>query len=89
MKRLQLHNPAIWKNFSDGKWVIAKSIFPFISLNMDRALEQINRSLKVTGRIVGLTLNPLASLRFFLFQLELCRLSADAQHVLAGLEDEG
>ena len=87
MKRLQLHNPAIWKNFSDGKLVIMKSIVPFTSLGMDHALEQVNRSLKVTGGIVGLTLNPLARLRFFLIQPELCRLSA--QLVLAGLEDGG
>ena len=89
MKRLQLHNPAIWKNFSDGKWVVTKSIVPFTSLGMHHALEQVNRSLKVTGGIVGLTLNPLARLRFFLIQPELCRLYADAQHVLAGLEDGG
>ena len=39
MKRLQLHNPAIWKNFSDGKWVVTKSIVSFTSLGIDHALE--------------------------------------------------
>ena len=87
MKRLQLHNRVIWKNFSDGIWVDTKSIVPFSSSGMDHALEQVNGTLKVTGGIVWLTLSPLTRLRFFLIQPELCRLSADAQHVLPGLED--
>ena len=50
----------------------------------DHALEQINRSMKVAGGLVGITLNPAARIKFFLIAPELARLSEEAK-LLAGM----
>ena len=71
-----------------GRNEVYSSIHIFRHGPFNGTSEQVSNT-KVTGGIVGLTLNPLARLRFFLIEPELCRLSADAQHVLAGLENGG
>ena len=57
----------------------AKVIVPFCTLGADHALEQINRSMKVSGGLVGITLNPNARIKFFLIAPELARLAEDAE----------
>ena len=53
----------------------------FCALGADHALEQINRSMKVSGGLVGITLNPNASAKVFLIAPELARLALDAKEM--------
>ena len=46
------------------------STVPFCALDADHGLEHINRSMKVSGGLVGITLNQAARTKFFLIALE-------------------
>lgn len=71
--------------FDSGTWVVNKNaIVPFCSIGTDNALEQINRSMKVAGGLVGITLNPAARAKFFLISTQLARLSEEGK-LLAGM----
>ena len=54
---------------------------PFFSIGADHGLEQINRAMKVSGGLVGITLNPSAHTKFFLISPELARLTEEAQEM--------
>ena len=56
----------------------------FCALGVDHALEHINRSMKVSGGLIGITLNPSARNQFFLIAPELARLAEEAEN-MAGL----
>ena len=51
---------------------------PFCALGADNALEHVNRSMKVSGGLVGITLNPSARAKLFLISPELARLAEEA-----------
>ena len=45
--------------FKLGNWVLNKNAYaPFCAVSPDNALEHVNRSLKVSGGLVGIMLNP-------------------------------
>ena len=52
---------------------------PFFAIGPDNALKHLNRSVKVTGGLVGITLNPSARAKFFLIAPELVRLANQAK----------
>lgn len=52
---------------------------PFCAIGADHALEQINRSMKTSGIIVGITLKNSATVKFLLIAPDLARLTAEAQ----------
>ena len=54
-----------------GNWVVNKNSVPFCSIGGDHALEHLNRAMKVSGGLVGITLNENARTRFFLIAPEL------------------
>ena len=56
----------------------------FCALGADHALEHINRSMKVSGSLIGITLNPSARNKFFLIDPQLARLAEEAKN-MAGL----
>ena len=61
MKALPLNDPDVYREFLDGNWVVNKNqSVPFCGLGADNGLEHINRSMKVSGGLVGITLNPSA-----------------------------
>ena len=67
MKSLEKFEPEIYREFQEGNWVVNKNSHPaFCALGPDHALEQINRSMKVSGGLIGITLNPIA--RGFFYQ---------------------
>ena len=71
MKALSSTDPEIYAEFKDGDQVLNKNpCVPFCSIGPDNALEHLNRSMKVTGGLVGITLNPRARARFFLIAPE-------------------
>ena len=78
MDTLCRSDPAIWKEFMDGNWVVNKSKLPFCALGADHALEQVNRSMKVSGGLIGITLNPSARTKFFLIAPEMANLAQEA-----------
>jgi hypothetical protein len=85
MERLRQSDPDIYGEFLTGNWVVNKNKHvPFCAVGADHGLEHINRSMKVTGGLVGITLNPSARTKFFLISPELARLAAEAQE-MAGL----
>ena len=67
MQMLPESDPDIFEEFLKGDWVVNKNPqVPFCALGADHALEQVNRSMKVSGGLVGITLNPHARTKFFL-----------------------
>ena len=85
MENLQRASPAIYKEFCQGNWVVNKNPdVAFCVLGADHALEHVNRSMKVSGGLIGITLNPKARTKFFLVAPELARLTEEAQD-MAGL----
>ena len=80
MQTLQQSDPEIYEGFLKGNWVVNMNLHvPFCGLGADHALEQINRSMKVSGGLVGITLNPSAHTKFFLIAPELARLAEEAK----------
>jgi hypothetical protein len=72
MKMLKASDPELYQEFVEGNWVVNKNPdVSFSALGADHALEQINRSMKVSGGLVGITLNPNARNKFFLIAPEL------------------
>ena len=86
MDSLKTTDPDILQEFLQGNWVVNKNEeVPFCAIGADHALEHINRAMKVSGGLVGITLNASARTRFFLIAPELARLSSEAQE-LAGVK---
>ncbi|KAK3708724.1 hypothetical protein QZH41_004431 [Actinostola sp. cb2023] len=80
MHHLKDSDPEIYQEFLNGNWVVNKNRHaPFCALGADHALEHINRSMKVSGGLVGITLNPSARAKFFLIAPELARLAEEAK----------
>ena len=85
MESLNESDPGIVEEFQQGNWVVNKnSDTSFCALGADHALEHINRSMKVSGGRIGITLNPSARNKFFLIAPELARLAEEAKN-MAGL----
>jgi len=79
MTALQVTDPDIHQEFIDGNFGVNKNQIPFCAIGV----EQINRIMKVTGGLVGITQNASARERFFLTAPELSRLAEEA-HKTAG-----
>ena len=63
MQLLKEFDPDIYQEFKQGNWVVNKNPrVPFCSLGADNALEHVNRSMKVSGGLIGITLNTNAAL---------------------------
>ena len=61
MEELPRTDPEIYSEFLSGNWVVNKNqVVPFCAIGADHGREQVNRSMKVTGGLVGITLNQAA-----------------------------
>ena len=61
MASLETSDPEIYAEFLQGNWVVNKNfIVPFCELGADHGLEHINRSMKATRGLVGISINPSA-----------------------------
>ena len=58
-----------------------KNTIPFCAIGPDHALEQVNRWMKVSGVLVGITLNKNARNRFFLITADLVQLTEEAKEM--------
>ena len=81
MKDLQKSNMSIWLEFQQGNWDVNKSHLSFCALGADHALEQVNKWMKITGGLVGITQNENARTRFFLVAPEMTRLKTKAKQM--------
>ena len=61
MSQLDRTYPEILSEFSYGNMVAIKNTIPVCAIGPDHALQQINRWMKVTRGLVGITLNKNAS----------------------------
>ena len=60
-------DPEIYQEFQNDNWVVNKNAkVAFCAVGADNALEHVNRSLKVSGGLIGITLNPTARTKYFL-----------------------
>ena len=57
------------------------SYVPFCAVGPDNALEHVNHSMKVSGGLVGITLNPNIRKKYFLIAPELARLAEQAKQM--------
>ena len=88
MESLNESDADIVEEFQQGNWVVNKNnATSFCALGADHALEHINRSMKVSGGLIGITLNPNARNKFFLIAPELARLAEEAKD-MAGLSKQ-
>ena len=76
MKYLQSSDPDIWKHFLSGEFTIQKSRIPFTAIGSDQAGEQVNRELKTSGGITGITRNENSRTR----QILIAPILADISH---------
>ena len=75
--QLERTYPEIWSEFSNGNWVVNKNTIIFCAIGPDHALEQINIRMKVSGGLVGTTLNERAKNLFLLISADLVRLTKE------------
>ena len=89
MTALKESGPRIYVEFVQGNWVVNKNgQVPFCAVGADNGLEHmhINCSIKLSGGLVGITLNPNARTKFFLIARELARLADQAKDIAGVLE---
>jgi hypothetical protein len=88
----QNDSPVFGRNEDDERirsWVVNKNPdASFCALGADYALEQINRSMKVSGGLVEITLNPNASTKCFLIAPELSRLADEAKEMAGAIASD-
>ena len=89
MEVLPTSDPELYEEFLTGNWVVNKNQeSAFCAVGADNALEHLNRKMKVSGGLVGITLNPNARVKFFLIAPELSQLSDQAKS-MAGVSFSG
>ena len=76
MSSLNEADPEIYEELIQANWVVNKNAqVPFCAVGADNALEHINRSMKVSGGLIGITLNEAVRTKFFLIAPELAKTS--------------
>ena len=84
MKIAKETDPEIYQEFQNGNWVVNKNaMVSFCAVGADNAPEHFNRSMKVSGGLIGITPNPTACTKYFLIASGLVRLAAQAK-LMAG-----
>ena len=82
MNDLPVTDETIYGEFLQGNWVVNKNEnVAFCAVGADHALEHLNRSMKVSGGLVSITLNESARTKFFLTSPELSRLATEAERI--------
>ena len=90
MGNLKETDPEIYEEFQQGNWVVNKSSsVSFCAVGADNALEHVNRSMKVSGGLIGITLNPNARTKYFLIAPELARLAEQAKEMAGTFSKKG
>ena len=74
MSSLEERDPEIWQYLDAGNFSVQKNAIPFTAIGADHALEQENRSMKVSGGIVGIGNKQAALDQYFLIAPHLKRI---------------
>ena len=82
MELLESRDPDIYEEFMKGNFCVNKNDIPFCAIGPDHAIEHENKTMKVRGRLKGLTQQPAAMARWFLIAPELSCLAAEAEAML-------
>lgn len=83
MRLLETSHPIVHQEFMRGNWVVNKNKYvPFCAIGADHALEHINRSMKVSGGLVGITQNKSARTRYAIISPELTKLTEEAEKTI-------
>ena len=82
MEALSVEDPETWANLRSGLWSPNKKGFNFCCLGADEALEQVNRKLKVTGGLVGISLKPETLTKYFLVAPYCAKIAANVHESL-------
>ena len=89
MQQVKTTDPDIYEEFLHENWIVNKNPdVPFCCLGADHGLEQVNRMMKVSGGLVGITLNASARNLFFLIAHHLALLAEQAE-LLVGSKPQG
>ena len=75
MHDLNKRDRETWEELSKGAWAPYKNDIPFYSLGADKALEQENRRMKVSGGVMGITHSAQTLPKCFLLLPELYKIS--------------
>ena len=81
MRQLEKSDPNIWQECESGNFYVNKNVLLFCGFGPDHAVEHLNRWMKVSGGIVGITLNESARARFFLIAPEMARLAEEVSNM--------
>ena len=79
--KLKDSKSTVYAEFLQGNWVVYKNPLPFWAIGADHALEHINRAMKVSWGLVGITLNPSARTKSILIAPELACLAREAEQM--------
>ena len=66
MQDLKRTDKVIWEAFSKGEFSVQKTPIPYTALGMDHAGEQVNKIIKISGGLIGVSRNENARARYFL-----------------------
>ena len=79
MEKIEDNDPDIYDEFRQGNFCVNKNEIPFCAICADHAIEHVNKMMKITGGLKGLTQQPAAMTRWFLIAPKLSRLAAQAE----------
>ena len=83
MQKVRLTDPDIYAEFISGNWIVNKNQnVSYCCIGADHALEHVNRMMKVSGGLIGITLNDEARNRFFLTAPYMTLLAKEAEEKL-------
>ena len=86
MSQLERTYPEIWTEFTNGNPIANKNTLPFCAIGPDHALEQLNKWMKRTVGLVGITLNENERNQFFLISADLVWLTEEANEMTRNSE---
>ena len=86
MLQVERTYPEIRSEFRNGNRVVNKNTIPFCAIGPDYTLGKIKRRVKVTGGLVGITMNENARNRFFLVSADLVPLTEEAKEMTRDTE---
>lgn len=64
MHDLKTNHPQTWEELRAGNISVTKSVIPFVSVGADHACEHLNKLMKISSGIIGISNNANARQRF-------------------------
>lgn len=77
MHDLRTNHPQTWEELRAGNISVTKSVIPFVSVGADHACEHLNKLMKISSGIIGISNSANARQRFFMVTPELSRMTKE------------